>query len=552
MTNQIHRIGRRAFGFLALLFMGIKLYAQEPQSLALSWERTDDAPKEIILGLHCRSPFYIDWGDGQLEEFPGRNYGVNGIRGEYKGNTVRIYGNPNDFVSLYLGDGDRGNGVKSLDITRLKMLRFLHCPNNQLAELDLNSSFMLEELHLANNRLQSLSLRQCPRLDMLICYGNALKTLDLTENSKLQALRCEGNQIAKLDVRHLLELTVLRCGDNPISQLDLGKNTKMQQLFVERTKISSLSTEALEDLRVLNVSGCGFSQLDVHKNKALHMLYANNNALTELHITELPDLERLEVMNNKLHTLRLHAPILTDLRCSNNELQSLDLSALPMLKFLFCEQNKLTSIDLKQNPNLNELLASNNQLSMLNLSNNRDLYLLWLDGNQFAQLDITPCALQLFSLFLANNRLPLTEIQRIVNQLPDITQITASASKAWWKKWLRIAGNPEVERVDLTMPLKRGWCVDLKEKWPGNPNGINESAQGPQLLTQRGNELLLSAPDHQAVNYDIYTAMGIAVAHYSLPAGTTESYLLPASGCYIVIAKDLAHNDETVQKVIAH
>lgn len=544
---------KRSIGFFfSVLCYTSLINAQEQNTLALSWERTNNAPNEIILGLHCRSDFSIDWGDGEWEEFSGRNYGVDGIRGTYKGDIVKIYGNPNDFISLYLGSEVRGNGIKFLDITRLKGLRFLHCPNNNLSHLDLSSNYLLEELHLANNNLQSLSLRQCPLLDMLICYNNELSELDLTENSKIQALRCENNQIPTLDLSHLSELTVLRCGNNPITQLDVSKNIKLQQLYVEGCLIHDVHTRSLADLRVLNVSECGLSQLDVGSNSVLHVLYANENELTDLSITQLLELEKLEVQNNQLQTLELKAPILTDLRCSGNELRAIDLSGTPMLRYLFCEQNRLQTIDLKHVPDLCELLASNNELSFLELSHNPNLYLLWLDGNQFAQLDISPCAAQLFSLFLANNRFPSSEIQCIVNQLPDITQISVSADKAWWKKWLRISGNQNVEQVDLTIPTQNGWHIDLTTQWPGKPSGISSMPyQASHTITQNGNQLYLSSADGQAIIFDIFSPSGEAIAHHLLKNGETTTCTL-LTGFYIVVVQHLESNCQTVHKIVIH
>lgn len=539
-------------GFLSLvaLLCSYFLHAQERALPAISWERTDDVPQDIILGIHCRGPFSIDWGDGNLEEFSARNYGVNGIRGAYKGKEVKIYGDPNDFISLYLGNEERGNGVRSLDISRLKMLRFLHCPNNQLSELNLASGYSLEELHLANNQLQSISLVQSPRLDMLICYGNRLQELDLKENVRLQALRCEGNQISTLDVSHLTDLTVLRCSDNPIDQLDISQNKKLQQLYVEGCPIRKIETGHLEDLRVLGVSRCGLSQLDVCKNKALHVLYANGNALTELTLTQISELEKVEVKNNQLRSLRVEAPILTDLRCSQNSLQSLDLSGLPLLRYLFCEQNMLSSLDLAKNPELCELLASDNRLKSLDLSQNKKMYLLWLDGNEFEKIDITPCALQLFSLFLARNRFSPSEMQRLVNQLPDITSVEVSPSKAWWKRWLRIKGNPNVEQVDLTIPLKNGWRIDTKEQWPGNPEGVAEVVQSPLIITQEGNRLLLSAFGDRFVTYDIYTAWGAALLHNSLRPSSSQAHSLPSPGCYLLVIRGEGNLPATVYKII--
>ena len=316
----------------SLLLLGSIIGAKAQEEEAITFKRSANAPKEVVLGIHCRSPFSIDWGDGVREEFPAKNYGVDGIQGEAKGNTIRIYSDPQDFIALYLGNNDKGNSIEELNVTRLKRLRFLHCQCNELSQLDLSSGFMLEELHLANNHLKNLDVKHSPRLDMLICYGNEIESLDLSELNRLMALRCENNKISSLQVDHLGDLTVLRCGSNPIEQLDVSKNKKLQQLFIENSAIKHIDVSTLDDLRVLNLSGCGISQLDLSGNPALHVLYANNNEFTQLSLTQQPELEKVEVMGNELQSLSISAPILSDLRCSNNPLQKIDLTKTPLLK----------------------------------------------------------------------------------------------------------------------------------------------------------------------------------------------------------------------------
>lgn len=534
----------------SLLLLGSIMGAEAQEEEAITFKRTGNAPKEVVLGIHCRSPFTIDWGDGAREEFPAKNYGVDGIRGEAKGNSIRIYGDPQDFIALYLGNNDKGNSIEELDITRLKRLRFLHCQSNNLSQLDLSSGFMLEELHLANNHLKSLDVKHSPRLDMLICYGNEIESLDLSELNRLMALRCENNKISSLQVDHLGELTVLRCGGNPIEQLDVSKNKKLQQLFIENSAIKHIDVSTLDDLRVLSLSDCGISQLDLSGNPALHVLYANNNELTQLTLTQQPELEKVEVMGNKLQSLSISAPILSDLRCSNNPLQKIDLTKTPLLKYLFCQKTQLRELDLKANKELCELLASDNQLRQIDLSENKNLYLLWLDGNQLTELDIAPFASNLFSLFLANNQFSTPQLQKIVNQLPDISGITVSANKAWWKKWLRLANNPGASEVDLTLPLRNGWCIDLKENWPGEPSNLASPLYSGINIAQCGANLLITAPNGHAAEYTIYTIEGLPIGGLALSQGETKSITLPSHGCYLVVEKQVNGGITRIEKLL--
>ena len=254
-------------------------------------------------------------------------------------------------------------------------------------------------------------------------------------------------------------------------------------------------------------------------------------------------------MGNKLQSLSISAPILTELRCSNNPLQKIDLTKSPLLKYLFCQKTQLQELDLKANKELCELLASDNQLRQIDLSENKDLYLLWLDSNQLTELEIAPFAKNLFSLFLANNQFSTSQLQKIVNQLPDISGITVSENKAWWKKWLRLANNPGSNEVDLTLPLRNGWRIDLKENWPGAPSNLARTLRPGIKIAQCGGELLITAPESQATEYRIYTTEGLPIASLSLSRGETKSITLPPHAYYLVVEARANGGIGNVEKV---
>ena len=52
----------------SLLLLG-SIIGAKAQEEAITFKRSANAPKEVVLGIHCRSPFSIDWGDGLREEF---------------------------------------------------------------------------------------------------------------------------------------------------------------------------------------------------------------------------------------------------------------------------------------------------------------------------------------------------------------------------------------------------------------------------------------------------------------------------------------------------
>ncbi|WP_053989928.1 T9SS type A sorting domain-containing protein [Mangrovimonas sp. TPBH4] len=96
--------------------------------------------------------------------------------------------------------------------------------------------------------------------------------------------------------------------------------------------------------------------------------------------------------------------------CSNNNLESLDLSQntaikylyftgnslitefdasqLPLLRHLFCSYTGLTSLDLSQNPDFQQLICSNTGITSLDLSNNLDLVSIYAKNNNLQFVDL--------------------------------------------------------------------------------------------------------------------------------------------------------------------
>ena len=83
-------------------------------------------------------------------------------------------------------------GIKSLDVTRFKNLKILHCEYNQLTYLHLNENLQYLSCH--NNRLTSLHLNE--NLKILWCCNNHLISLHLNDN--LRTLYYADNPIYEI------------------------------------------------------------------------------------------------------------------------------------------------------------------------------------------------------------------------------------------------------------------------------------------------------------------------------------------------------------------
>ena len=79
---------------------------------------------------------------------------------------------------------------------------------------------------------------------------------------------------------------------------------------------------------------------------------------------------------------------LTELKCYNNQLTSLDVSSNNALTFLHCQGNQLISLDLSNNIVLETIYCGLNQLAYLDLPNSSTLTFLDCFGNQLTSLDV--------------------------------------------------------------------------------------------------------------------------------------------------------------------
>jgi Leucine-rich repeat (LRR) protein len=154
------------------------------------------------------------------------------------------------------------------------------------------------------------------------------------------------------------------------------------------------------------------------------------------------------------------------LKCSNNQLTSLDLSQNIALTFLECDENQLTTLDLTQNSALVHLSCNDNLLTDLDLTQNSSLVNLHCNFNELTDLDLTQNS-ALVNLYCNFNQLTSLDVSHI-NPL----------------KWLQVAGN-QITALDVSFNYSLIWlycyanqleCLKLRNGQlqtfitQGNPN----------------------------------------------------------------------------------
>ena len=143
-------------------------------------------------------------------------------------------------------------------------------------------------------------------------------------------------------------------------------------IYVPSAGISDMTgIEAFTALTELRCWDNQLTSLNVSQNINLNFLYCFNNQLTSLDLSQNTDLISLGCSSNQLISLDVSQNVnLQSLNIDDNQLTSLDLSQNPLLSFLFCNNNQLTSLDLSQNPLLSVLFCNNNQFTGLDVREN--------------------------------------------------------------------------------------------------------------------------------------------------------------------------------------
>ena len=144
--------------------------------------------------------------------------------------------------------------------------------------------------------------------------------------------------------------------------------------------VSLEGIEFFEELTDLKCSNNQLTSLDVSKCTGLTVLWCSNNQLTSLDISKCTELTDLMCYGNEFASLDVSkCTELTFLDCGSNQLNSLDVSECTELIFLYCDNNQLTSLNISECTGLTVLYCYSNQLSSLDIGDNLQLSMMMYD-----------------------------------------------------------------------------------------------------------------------------------------------------------------------------
>ncbi|MEM6718980.1 MAG: hypothetical protein AAF611_06690 [Bacteroidota bacterium] len=373
--------------------------------------------------------------------------------------------------------------LTSIDISNLSALEKLQVNENALLTLDVSTNSNLKQLTVTDNQLASLDITNNPNLEALFAGGNLLVTLDTSTNILLEEVEMyDSSMLESLDFSANSNLAYIDVEDSTISFLNIqnGNNTALGNgdfyardnpnlscILVDDVTYSSTNwtrieattsfsdtycrytiipdanfEAALNALGYDDISGDGqvptalietVTNLDVINEGitdftgiedfiALQVFYFSDNDVATVDLSNLPLLRSVRAIACNLTSIDFtNNPLMDDIRIEENNINSIDLSNNPLLDILQINNNQLTALDLSNNPLLIRLRANDNAITELDLTNNTVLSEVRLQVNNLTELNIQNGANTSISTFEAYNNPNLTCIR-----VDDVTYSTTN------------------------------------------------------------------------------------------------------------------------------
>jgi Leucine-rich repeat (LRR) protein len=198
-----------------------------------------------------------------------------------------------------------------------------------------------------------------------------------------QMLKSDAQEITNLDLSNL-EYGVIH------DLTGIEGFTSLRKLIAAQHDIAQIDVSNNINLDTLNLAGNNLSSIDLSANSKLVLLDLTANQLNSITgLSELSELKDLDLSWNYFDNFSISCESLEVLHMSNNDLNVLDISAVPHLKNLLLTSNKLQSLEVLSNIKLETLLVSDNELHTINLSANQNLTHLYITSNLLINLDVS-------------------------------------------------------------------------------------------------------------------------------------------------------------------
>ncbi|MBR6194989.1 MAG: leucine-rich repeat domain-containing protein [Prevotella sp.] len=302
-----------------------------------------------------------------------------------------------------------GKNISKLNgIEHFTALAYLYCSNNQLTALDVSKNTALRLIECYKNKLRGTAvdnlISSLPRKSGadLNFYNNETSTGNLMTYDQVQAAKQKGWTPRMMSTVDGSSAWAEYAGSDVVA-IDATNfpDANFRKWLLEQSygKDGYLTLAEIATATFIDVSW-----KDIASLKGIEYF----TALTELRCYE-----------NQLTSLNVSGcTALTVLRCFGNELMSLDVSGCTALTCLYCDNNELNSLDVSKNTALTDLDCTNNLLTSLDASKNTKLQTLQCSNNRLTSLILSKNATSLASINCDLNSLRGSSVDDFISSLP--------------------------------------------------------------------------------------------------------------------------------------
>ncbi|MGM9713267.1 MAG: hypothetical protein ACI3Y5_03995 [Prevotella sp.] len=179
----------------------------------------------------------------------------------------------------------------------------------------------------------------------------------------------DGN-VSVYSYEDVSNLTVFSLLGSSLADVDLRGMTQLTTLNLKDAGLTEIKMPESDALKELSLDGNNFTELDLTRYPGLVALAMNSNKLTTFDATQFKSLQLLALGSNQLTSVKLNNSRLWSLDLSGNQLEDIDLKAVPMLNQVSLSANKLSSIDLSGQYTLKVIFLDNNRFTFKTLPKN--------------------------------------------------------------------------------------------------------------------------------------------------------------------------------------
>lgn len=322
-------------------------------------------------------------------------------------------------------------GLTALDVSHLRNLKELDCSANQLTTLDVHNNLKLEGLDLMGNKVDQLILGKNNRLEWINCAFNNLKTLNLYQCNAIRSISCYLNNIDEGSFQGMIMSLPIIAGDTPGKIIAIetahDKHPERNRCDMEHVKSANKKGWRIYDYQKGNM----VELVDQTVGEGVMTLTFDAPIGSTIPLEIFADgnfsFEGLEGAVNEgygEYTLTnpvviIHGDIKT-LRCFDEPLTAIDVSANPKLELLHVFDTKLKKLDLSHNEKLRRVIAKGCNLKELTLGNNPNIQSIAAHTNDLTAITLPTTAAPLLDYVdCFRNKIGEEAMGKLIEALPD-------------------------------------------------------------------------------------------------------------------------------------